>query len=194
MLNLPVRCAKSILCRNATSIVCFRMIIIFSPETRFLKTFTTNILSQFRSLQGEWPRSRGGGGGNHYHHIWPVKSCLTDFTQILPLVKCYISTPFGFWIYKRWMIHLSEVWLYTMYQVFKISWNLPIIITGSILAMGWVKYTRKGGDVKNGLKCEMDDGGVPSMASKAPTNHLFFPQAKRVTDYGNKQKSNKCRH
>ena len=137
---------------------------------------------------------RGGGGGNHYHHIWPVKSCLTDFTQILPLVKCYISTPFGFWIYKRWMIHLSEVWLYTMYQVFKISWNLPIIITGSILVMGWVKYTRKGGDVKNGLKCEMDDGGVPSMASKAPTNHLFFPQAKPVTDYGNKQKSNKCGH
>ena len=54
--------------------------------------------------------------------------------------------------------------------------------------MGWVKYTRKGGDVKNGLKCEMDDGGVPSMASKAPTNHLFFPQAKRVTDYRNKKK------
>ena len=53
--------------------------------------------------------------------------------------------------------------------------------------MGWVKYTRKGGDVKNGLKCEMDDGGVPSMASKAPTNHLFFPQAKRVTDYRNKK-------
>ena len=58
--------------------------------------------------------------------------------------------------------------------------------------MGWVKYSRKGGgDVKNGLKCEMDDGSVPSMASKPPTNHLFSPQAKPVTDYGNKQKSNK---
>ena len=43
--------------------------------------------------------------------------------------------------------------------------------------MGCVKYTRKdGGDVKNGLKCEMDDGSVPSMASKPPTNHLFSPR------------------
>ena len=42
-------------------------------------------------------RGQGGeGAGDHYHHIRPVKSCLTDFTQILPLIKRYISTDFGF--------------------------------------------------------------------------------------------------
>ena len=42
-------------------------------------------------------RGQGGEGeGDHYHHIRPVKSCLTDFTQSPPLVKCCISTDFGF--------------------------------------------------------------------------------------------------
>ena len=59
--------------------------LLFRPETRFLKSFTANILSQFQALH--FTRSDRGQGGAHYHHIQPVKSPQTDFTQILPLVK-----------------------------------------------------------------------------------------------------------
>ena len=59
--------------------------LLFRPETRFLKSFTANILSQFRALH--FTRSDRGQGGAHYHHIQPVKSPQTDFTQNLPLVK-----------------------------------------------------------------------------------------------------------
>ena len=68
--------------------------LLFRPETRFLKSFTANILSQFRALH--FTRSDRGQGGAHYHHIQPVKSPQTDFTQNLPLVKWYISTPLAF--------------------------------------------------------------------------------------------------
>ena len=68
--------------------------LLFRPETRFLKSFTANILSQFRALH--FTRSDRGQGGAHYHHIQPVKSPQTDFTQMLPLVKWYISTPLAF--------------------------------------------------------------------------------------------------
>ena len=140
VLNLPCHSAKSILFRNATSIFCFRVIIIFPPETRFLKSFTTNILSQFRSLQGEWPRSRGVGGGGHYHHIWPVKSCLTDFTQILPLVKCYISTPFGFWIYKWWSV--GSLTFYIVYMKNMIRTKNSKVVDGVLLLESWIKFYR----------------------------------------------------
>ena len=51
----------------------------------------------------------------------------------------------------------------------------------SILVMGWVKYSRKGVNVKNGLKCEMDDGGVGAIYGIEGTNQSSpFPLRQNV--------------
>ena len=47
--------------------------------------------------------------------------------------------------------------------------------------MGWVKYSRKGVNVKNGLKCEMDDGGVGAIYGIEGTNQSSpFPPRQNV--------------